>query len=76
MVAFLLRKKADVEAKDKYEVTALHIAAQYGETQCLRLLILAGTRLFPLSHDVQLYKEQTNAVLKYESNLISSQVLM
>ena len=33
---------ADLDAKDRFDVTAVHMAAEYGHVHCLKLLLDAG----------------------------------
>ncbi|KAK7479312.1 hypothetical protein BaRGS_00029390 [Batillaria attramentaria] len=42
IVSMLLRRKANQDAKDRYDVTPLHIAAKHGCAQCVKLLLEAG----------------------------------
>ena len=40
--AFALCVLADVDSRDRFDVTALHIAAELGEKECLQLLLDNG----------------------------------
>lgn len=35
----------DPNAKDRYEVTPLHLAAEYGSTKCIKRLLEAGANI-------------------------------
>ena len=42
VVQLLLDAGANSNALDKYDISALHVAAKAGQIECLKLLFLAG----------------------------------
>ena len=50
MVRWLLDQGADFAATDEYEITALMVAAEYGATDCVRVLLEAGAEPCAVDH--------------------------